>query len=98
MADDYEDRVRRHAYRLWEEEGCPEGRADVHWDKARELVAIEDNQKLTTQPLGPAESSGILPEPVEWAESVKSEGEFPTLTDQGEGQPYPARDENQAAE
>jgi hypothetical protein len=40
--DTFDDRVRQHAYRLWVEEGCPEGRAEVHWDKARELVARED--------------------------------------------------------
>ena len=49
--DDFDERVRQRAYRLWVEEGCPEGRADVHWDKARELVAIEQNQKQTTKPV-----------------------------------------------
>ncbi|MFC0387219.1 DUF2934 domain-containing protein [Muricoccus vinaceus] len=26
-----EERIRKHAYFLWLEEGRPEGRADVHW-------------------------------------------------------------------
>ena len=40
---DHEQRIRTRAYRIWEEEGRPEGRAEVHWDMARELVAVEDN-------------------------------------------------------
>ena len=42
--DDHERRVRERAYRIWEEEGRPNGRADTHWEMARELVAIEQNQ------------------------------------------------------
>ncbi len=33
-----EDAVRAIAYKLWLEEGCPEGRAEYHWFKAYELV------------------------------------------------------------
>lgn len=79
--DDLHERVRQHAYRLWMEEGCPEGRSDVHWEKARELVAIEDNQKLTTKP-----APHTRGEPIEPIEAVENAGEFPTLTDQGEQQ------------
>lgn len=99
MADDHEERVRRRAYRLSQEEGCPEGRANAHWDLARELVAIEENQKLTTHKLGPEGSNERRGEPVEQTDPVRNEGEFPTLTDQGEGQPYPSVDaERDAAE
>ena len=49
--DDFEKRVRDRAYKLWQEEGCPEGRAQVHWEKARELVAIEENIDLTLKPI-----------------------------------------------
>ncbi len=93
MADDLEERVRARAYQLWREEGCPEGRAEIHWERARELIAIEDNQRLTTVPLGPPGSNNLLPEPVEWAATAENQGELPTLTDQGEGRPYPAREE-----
>ena len=87
--DDFDERVRQRAYRLWVEEGCPEGRSDIHWDKARELVAIEDNQKLTTKPVPrDDEASG---EPVEPIGAVENAGEFPTLTDQGEGVAAPKR-------
>ncbi len=32
-----EQRIRERAYFLWRQEGCPEGRADAHWHRAREL-------------------------------------------------------------
>jgi len=79
--DDFDERVRQRAYRLWVEEGCPEGRSDVHWDKARELVAIEDNQKLATKPVPRQEArSG---EPVEPIEAVENTGEFSHLDRSG---------------
>jgi hypothetical protein len=89
--DDFEERVRQRAYRLWQQEGCPPGRADAHWDEARELVAIEENLKLTLKPVSPAEMEGAGHEPIEPIEAVENLGEFPTLTDQGEEQPYPKR-------
>ncbi len=88
---DREERIRRRAYQLWEEEGCPEGRSDVHWDKATELIAIEDNQRLVTEPIPSSEGTGPTGEPVEPLEAVENAGEFPTMTDQGEEQTYPGR-------
>jgi hypothetical protein len=85
-----EERIRQRAYRLWEEEGRPEGRDEVHWDKAAELVAIEDNQRLATEPLPSPDDFGPNGEPIEPIAAVENAGEFPTLTDQGE-QTYPAR-------
>ena len=85
---DLETRIRERAYYLWLQEGCPEGRADTHWDQASELMAIEDNQKSTTRSVPPLDSN---PETVEPIEAVENAGEFPTLTDQGEEQSYPHR-------
>jgi hypothetical protein len=84
---DIEQRIRERAYRIWLDEGCPEGRELVHWDMATELVAIEDGQRSTLKPI--EKSLGPLGEPIEPVEAVRNAGEFPTLTDQGEGQ-YPA--------
>jgi hypothetical protein len=36
-----ESRVRLIAHTLWVEEGMPEGRAEMHWFKALELVSSE---------------------------------------------------------
>ena len=33
-----EEQIKAMAYRLWLEEGCPEGRAEAHWFQAVELV------------------------------------------------------------
>ncbi len=95
--DDFEERVRIRAFRLWQEEGCPEGRADVHWDLARELVAIEENIDLTLRPIPDPGSIGPYGEPVEPLEAVENTGEFPTLTDQGEEQTFPNPDTARSA-
>jgi hypothetical protein len=87
-----EARIRERAYHLWQDEGCPDGRADAHWDMARELVAIEDNQLLATKPNPQRFDIRRDPrtgEPVEPLTAVENQGEFPTLTDQGEEQAYP---------
>ena len=34
-----EQRIREHAYRLWQEAGEPEGRQDEFWQKARDYFA-----------------------------------------------------------
>jgi hypothetical protein len=83
---DIEQRIRERAYRIWLEQGCPEGRADDHWDMATELVAIEDGQRSTLRPI--IENRGALGKPIEPIEAVRNAGEFPTLSDQGEGE-YP---------
>lgn len=36
-----EQRIRERAYFLWREDGCPEGRADEHWHRARDLERCE---------------------------------------------------------
>ena len=45
-----DERVGLLAYHLWEEEGCPEGKADEHWLRACEMVdaeiAFAENQEL----------------------------------------------------
>ncbi len=80
MEKNLERRIQDRAYRLWLEEGQPEGRAKANWELARELVAIEAGQMATTRPV-----QGELPgEPVEPLEALENAGEFPTMTDQGE--------------
>lgn len=34
-----EDRVRAVAHQLWLDAGQPEGQAEIHWNKAQEMVA-----------------------------------------------------------
>jgi Protein of unknown function (DUF2934) len=42
------ERIRQRAYQLWEEDGSPEGRADVYWHRARELLDQEAQGGGTT--------------------------------------------------
>ncbi|WP_321924129.1 DUF2934 domain-containing protein [Paraburkholderia guartelaensis] len=41
MNEQREERVRRRAYQLWEDDGAPEGRADEYWSRAEKQVAAE---------------------------------------------------------
>jgi len=90
--DDRQQRIQERAHQLWIQEGRPEGRALEHWDKASELVAIEENQRLATKP-NPLQGNRLGPygEPVEPLSAVENQGDFPTLTDQGEERPDPRR-------
>jgi hypothetical protein len=73
MTDD-EKRIRTRAHRIWEEEGRPEGRAEIHWNMARELIAVEveDTSKSVALPVAEAEPSKEA--------TAKVGGELPTLT------------------
>src|SRR5215203_6496698 len=44
-----EDRVRAYAYRLWEQEGRPEGRAQIHWQMAEIAIALWDRLDASEQ-------------------------------------------------
>jgi Protein of unknown function (DUF2934) len=84
-----EQRVRERAYHLWETEGKPHGRDVEYWERARELVGMEESA-----------GSGLLPNPqtnqqrqsdIGEADIQDNLGEFPDrLTDQGEVKPTPA--------
>lgn len=84
-------RIRDRAYRLWEEEGRPEGREMEHWQMARELIAQQDSQGMATKPNPAAEGKDrtTRDEPVEPLLSVENLGDMPSLTDQGEESAYP---------
>lgn len=74
-----EDRIRAKAHELWVAEGRPEGRHDIHWIQAREIVALEDAEGPPTRPL-----AETIDEPVEPAIAFENQGEFPDLTDRGD--------------
>jgi hypothetical protein len=80
-----EARIRERAHKIWLDEGCPQGREQLHWELARLAIAEEDALAST---LTPAQSPPPSAEPVE---AVANQAEFPTLTDQGEAQHVPAR-------
>jgi hypothetical protein len=44
--DDFERRVRERAYQFWEADGRPEGKADLYWHRARELLEDEGQSSM----------------------------------------------------
>jgi len=96
--NDIEQRIRERAYRIWEEEGRPNGRAQEHWDRARFLVGIEDNPDAAKLPNPIIEdrekgfNTPPPPTPVEPIEALENQGEFPDrFADQGEKSAGPIR-------
>jgi hypothetical protein len=88
-----DERIRSRAYHLWEADGRPHGREAEFWERARELIAIEDNPTAGQLPNPMQTHARPGPEqPVEPIEAVENQGEFPSrLTDQGDRQPTPKR-------
>jgi len=74
--------IRERAYHLWEAEGRPPGRESEFWERASELVGMEESGV-----------SGQIPVEEERPEEAflqENLGEFPgRQTDQGERQPTP---------
>jgi len=86
MAED-ESRIRERAYHLWEADGRPHGRELEYWERARELIAIENNPQAgqLPNPMTHPHWEGPFGEPVEEAEIELNLGEFPgRQADQGE--------------
>jgi hypothetical protein len=79
-------RIRERAYHLWEADGRPDGRDLDYWERARELVGMEESA-----------GAGLLPNPMtvpdprpEEAEIQSNLGEFPDrFADQGEWESTP---------
>lgn len=40
---DREKRIRDCAYQIWQEEGCPDGKAAEHWEQARRMIEKEES-------------------------------------------------------
>jgi hypothetical protein len=86
-----DERIREVAYQLWEADGGPHGRDVEYWERARELVGIEQSvgagqlPNPQTHPDSPRETG------IEEASIQQNLGEFPDrFADQGEVQPTPA--------
>ncbi len=50
--DEIEDGIRRRAYELWQQAGCPEGRSDEFWHAARAEIEGEGADKAPVGDLG----------------------------------------------
>ena len=65
--DDIEHVIRRRAYELWEQVGCPEGRSDEFWHAALAEIEGEGAGKAPVEELGPP-----IEEPPEALSSMES--------------------------
>jgi hypothetical protein len=94
MFHEDDERIRRKAHEIWEQEGRPEGRADAHWEMARELLAQEQNQQTTLQrnPSRGGDDTAERQRPVEPLLAVENMGDIPGIADQGEELQYPTAD------
>lgn len=87
-----EARIRARAQRLWEEYGRPAGRDQEIWERAEDLIGIEDHATAGQLP-NPQSHPPLHPEGVEETEIQENYGEFPErLTDQGDRRQTPDRD------
>ena len=86
-----EQRVRERAYLMWEADGKPHGRDVEYWERARELVGMEESAGSGLLPNPQTHPESIAETGVEEAEIQENLGEFPDrLADQGEVQVTPA--------
>lgn len=80
-----QDRVERKARELWQAHGCPDEGPSHFADMAQEIVANTDNPQAGTRPVRDPRKPDAEP-----TIAVENQGEFPTLTDQGEKGSRPA--------
>jgi hypothetical protein len=85
-----DQRIRERAYHLWEEDGCPNGRETEFWERARELIGMEDSAGAGLLPNPMTQHEPIPGMTVEEASIQENLGEFPgRLTDQGDWRQTP---------
>ncbi len=86
-----EARVRERAYHLWEADGKPHGRDLEYWERARELIGMEESAGSGLLPNPQSHPDPILRADVGEADIQENLGEFPgRYTDQVEVRPTPA--------
>lgn len=66
-----DDKIRRKAYEIWEDEGRPEGRHDDHWRQAREhYVQDKSAPNISGEKSGTAAAADATPSDVAPAEEA----------------------------
>ncbi|WP_158045649.1 DUF2934 domain-containing protein [Skermanella pratensis] len=59
MSPEQEDRIKQRAYEIWEREGRPDGRGEVHWHMAVQEIRAEDGWvDDAADPAGPTDDLG----------------------------------------
>ena len=87
-----DERIRERAYHLWQADGEPHGRDGEYWERARELVGMEESAGAGQISPQDDEAHRIDGQIVDEAALQENLGEFPgRQTDQGDRQPTPSR-------
>jgi hypothetical protein len=85
-------RIREVAYHLWEADGCPHHRDLEYWERARELVGMEESRGAGQISPAADDAHRVDGQIVDEAALEDNLGEFPgRLTDQGEREQTPSR-------
>ncbi len=74
---DYERRVRERAYHLWEADGKPHGRDLEFWERARELIGMEESAGSGLLPNPESAPPPLVAEDIGEADIQQNLGEFP---------------------
>lgn len=64
MTDDREEQIRQKAYRIWQEEGEPEGREHEHWERAQQEFggdALPEDEPEAAAAIGIDDASDAAP-------------------------------------
>jgi hypothetical protein len=85
-----DQRIRERAYHLWEADGCPHGREAEFWERATELIGIEESPHAGELP-NPATQPGADPYRTQPVEEAFLEANLGDPTDKGERISTPSR-------
>ncbi|WP_338045696.1 DUF2934 domain-containing protein [Oleisolibacter albus] len=86
---DLDAQIRQRAYDIWQREGCPDGRQDEHWARAREEVLAEGEGGADTGAETVSTVSGDGPQ-TEGTEAAPARRGRSAASDQGSGEADPA--------
>ncbi len=68
--EEREDRIRERAYRLWQDDGSPEGRADEYWGRAEAQVNAEGGFEPPEPAIAQSDKRRAAGEPLEEGDAV----------------------------
>jgi hypothetical protein len=87
---EHDARIRQRAYHLWQADGSPHGRDVEYWERARELIGIEESPGAGLLESPMLRDTAVQGETIEEADIQENLGEFPSrFTDQGDRQQTP---------
>ncbi|HTH61616.1 MAG TPA: DUF2934 domain-containing protein [Paraburkholderia sp.] len=70
MDQQTEERIRQRAYRLWQDDGSPEGRADEYWSRAEAQLNAEGAEEPPAPSVEQSDKRRLAGAPLEEDDSV----------------------------